>query len=106
MVGVYKFHDMMLQSLLQIAGDDTAVVLISDHGYYSDHLRPDPHDEHLSPAAWHRPFGVFAAQAPQMPGAYELLTKLYRNLGMTQEAVDTAMGKANAQIPKAANDHS
>ena len=64
MVGVYKFHDMMLQSLLQIAGEDTAVVLISDHGYYSDHLRPDPHDEHLSPAAWHRPFGVFAAQGP------------------------------------------
>lgn len=64
MVGIYRFHDMMLQALLGLVGDDTAVVLLSDHGYYSDHLRPDPTDTALSPAAWHRPFGVYAAAGP------------------------------------------
>jgi tetratricopeptide (TPR) repeat protein len=64
MRGAYRFHDMMLQSLLETVGEETTVVLISDHGYYSDHLRPDPHEENVSPAVWHRPFGVFAAQGP------------------------------------------
>ncbi|MGA1045696.1 MAG: alkaline phosphatase family protein, partial [Phycisphaerales bacterium] len=40
MTGIYRFHDMMLEALLRIAGDDTTVVLISDHGYYNDARRP------------------------------------------------------------------
>ncbi|TWT47550.1 alkaline phosphatase family protein [Botrimarina hoheduenensis] len=64
MVGAYRFHDMMLQTLLDLVGDDTAVLLISDHGYYNDHLRPDPREGQSGPVEWHRPFGVFAAQGP------------------------------------------
>ncbi|MEN0109268.1 MAG: alkaline phosphatase family protein [Planctomycetota bacterium] len=64
MAGIYRFHDMMLQTLLDLAGDDTAVLLISDHGYYNDHLRPDPREGKSGPVEWHRPFGVFAACGP------------------------------------------
>ena len=64
MVGIYRFHDMMLETLLTLAGDDTAVVLISDHGYYHDSLRPDPREGKSGPTEWHRPFGVFAGVGP------------------------------------------
>jgi tetratricopeptide (TPR) repeat protein len=30
--GAYRFHDMMLGRLLELAGDDTVVILVSDHG--------------------------------------------------------------------------
>ncbi|QDU55822.1 alkaline phosphatase family protein [Aeoliella mucimassa] len=64
MEGIYRFHDMMLEALLTLAGDDTAVVLLSDHGYYNNHLRPDPREGKAGPVDWHRPFGVVAAKGP------------------------------------------
>lgn len=64
MTAIYRFHDMLLQTLLQLAGDETAVILISDHGYYNDHLRPDPREDQSGPVEWHRPFGMIAAQGP------------------------------------------
>lgn len=64
MVGIYRFHDMLLETLLTLAGEDTAVVLMSDHGYYNDHLRPDPRAGKSGPVDWHRPFGVFVAAGP------------------------------------------
>ena len=38
--GAYRFHDMMLETLLELAGPDATVLLVSDHGFHSDHLRP------------------------------------------------------------------
>ena len=64
MTGIYRFHDMMLEALLAIAGDDAAVVIVSDHGYWNDHRRPDPKAAESNPVAWHRPFGIFAAAGP------------------------------------------
>ncbi|MEO0529617.1 MAG: alkaline phosphatase family protein [Planctomycetota bacterium] len=64
MNGAYRFHDMMLQTLIDLVGDDTAVLLVSDHGYYNDHLRPDPTEGASGPVEWHRPFGVFAGWGP------------------------------------------
>jgi hypothetical protein len=58
MVGIYRFHDMLLETLLELAGEETAVVLMSDHGYYNDHLRPDPREGQSGPVQWHRPSGV------------------------------------------------
>ncbi len=63
--GAYRAHDMMLQRLIQLAGPDTAVVLVSDHGFHSDHLRPK-----FTPrvpagiTVWHREQGVFLAKGP------------------------------------------
>ena len=64
MVAIYRFHDMLLQTLLTLAGEDTAVILMSDHGYYNDHLRPDPREGKSGPVEWHRPFGIIAGQGP------------------------------------------
>ncbi len=38
--GTYRLHDLMLLRLIELAGPDTAVMLVSDHGFHSDHLRP------------------------------------------------------------------
>jgi tetratricopeptide (TPR) repeat protein len=57
--GAYRFHDMMLQTLLDLAGPDTTVILVSDHGFHSDHLRPRGIPmEPAGPAVQHRPFGI------------------------------------------------
>jgi tetratricopeptide (TPR) repeat protein len=63
--GIYRLHDLFLQRLVQLAGRDAAVMVVSDHGFHSDHLRPK-----FTPrvpagiTVWHRPQGVFAAAGP------------------------------------------
>ena len=76
MDGLYAFHDAMLGRLLALAGEDTTVILMSDHGFQSGARRPaapDLHrDLHGAPpgsvaaegADWHRHLGVFAIQGP------------------------------------------
>lgn len=67
MVSGYKFHDMMLGRLLQLAGEDTTVILMSDHGFHSDHLRPlSLPDEPAAPAMEHRPYGIFCMKGPNI----------------------------------------
>ncbi|MGA2424835.1 MAG: alkaline phosphatase family protein [Terriglobales bacterium] len=59
--GAYRFHDMMLQTLLELAGPEATVLLVSDHGFHSDHLRPRGiPDEPAGPAVQHRNFGIVA----------------------------------------------
>ncbi|MBQ89789.1 MAG: hypothetical protein CL433_13275 [Acidimicrobiaceae bacterium] len=61
----YRFHDMMLGRLLELAGPDTTILLLSDHGFHSDHLRPlSLPDEPAGPAHEHRDFGVFVLAGP------------------------------------------
>ncbi|HLN01558.1 MAG TPA: alkaline phosphatase family protein [Bryobacteraceae bacterium] len=59
--GGYRLHDMMLARLLELAGPETTFVLVSDHGFHSDHLRPlGIPKEPAGPAVQHRPTGIFA----------------------------------------------
>ncbi len=61
----YRFHDMMLERLLQLAGDDTTVIICSDHGFHPDHLRPiQLPQEPAGPAAEHSPYGMIAMRGP------------------------------------------
>ena len=61
----YQFHDQMLGTLLERAGGDTTVILMSDHGFHPDHLRPAAiPDIPAGPAIEHRDFGVFAISGP------------------------------------------
>jgi predicted AlkP superfamily phosphohydrolase/phosphomutase/tetratricopeptide (TPR) repeat protein len=59
----YRLHDLMLSRLVDLAGPEADVLLISDHGFHSDQLRP-----RLVPRipagiiAWHRSQGIFAAR--------------------------------------------
>ena len=57
----YEFHDRMLGTLLQKAGDNVTVVLLSDHGFHPDHLRPRSIPTiPAGPAVEHRDFGILA----------------------------------------------
>ncbi|MEW5724728.1 MAG: alkaline phosphatase family protein, partial [Thermodesulfobacteriota bacterium] len=61
----YRYHDFLLGALLAEAGEETTVILVSDHGFHSDHLRPRhiPR-EPAGPAAQHRHYGVFVIKGP------------------------------------------
>lgn len=63
----YVFHDLMLGRLMELAGDDVTVIVLSDHGFHPDHLRPNfvPH-EPAGPAIEHRDLGVFAMAGPKI----------------------------------------
>ena len=69
----YRAHDMMLLRLLHLAGPDTTVVLVSDHGFHSDHLRPE-----FTPRVpagitiWHRNQGVILAKGPGIAAGQDL----------------------------------
>lgn len=61
----YVYHDMMLSRLLELAPDDATVMLISDHGFHPDHLRPTLMPlEPAAPAFEHRDQGIFVMAGP------------------------------------------
>lgn len=62
----YRFHDMMLSRLMGMIDEDTAVCIVSDHGFHSDHLRPSGTSaiKDGQPVAWHRPYGIVAFWGP------------------------------------------
>jgi predicted AlkP superfamily phosphohydrolase/phosphomutase/Flp pilus assembly protein TadD len=63
--GAYRFHDMMLERLLDLAGPETTVILCSDHGFESGSQRPrGTPREPAGPAAWHRQYGIFVMAGP------------------------------------------
>jgi len=64
--GAYRFHDMMLERLLGLAGDDATAILVSDHGFHSDHLRPRRPGLGIDewPVLWHRPLGIVCLKGP------------------------------------------
>lgn len=81
MNAVYRYHDLMLGRLLTLAGPDTTVIIISDHGFHNGALRPrlfvDPETHRksgagLNPIAWHRPYGIFAASGPGIKKGAEI----------------------------------
>jgi hypothetical protein len=66
--GMYRFHDMMLERLLELAGPETTVLLVSDHGFHCDHLRPQV-PSRFKPeirAEWHRPLGILCMAGPRI----------------------------------------
>lgn len=60
-----RYHDMMLGRLLELAGEDTTVILISDHGFHPDHNRPTAiPKEPAGPAVEHSPYGIIVMNGP------------------------------------------
>jgi predicted AlkP superfamily phosphohydrolase/phosphomutase/tetratricopeptide (TPR) repeat protein len=61
----YRFHDMMLDRTLSMIDENTTVILLSDHGFHSDHQRPlyIP-QEPSGPAVEHSPYGIFVMAGP------------------------------------------
>jgi predicted AlkP superfamily phosphohydrolase/phosphomutase/tetratricopeptide (TPR) repeat protein len=63
----YRLMDMMLLSLLKLAGDNCNVILLSDHGYKSGALRQlHTPFEPAGPAFHHRNVGIFCAKGPNI----------------------------------------
>jgi Tfp pilus assembly protein PilF len=64
--GVYCFQDMMLGRLIQLAGEDTVFLVLSDHGFQSGRMRPEGGLEMNVEKAmeWHRPYGMLAMAGP------------------------------------------
>ena len=61
----YRYHDAMLGALLSLAGKDTTVILMSDHGFHPDHLRPGYIPaEPAGPAVEHRHYGIVCMKGP------------------------------------------
>ncbi len=61
----YQFHDQMLGTLLSKVPGDTTVILMSDHGFHPDHLRPSAiPDFPAGPAFEHSPYGIFVIAGP------------------------------------------
>lgn len=61
MNAVYEFHDQMLGRLVELAGPQAHVMIVSDHGFLNGASRPTgPGD----PARWHRNFGTFLLAGP------------------------------------------
>ncbi len=63
----YRFHDMMLERYIQLAGEDATIIILSDHGFHSDHLRPKRiPKEPMGPSLEHRQFGILAMSGPNI----------------------------------------
>ncbi|MDG2013357.1 MAG: tetratricopeptide repeat protein [Pirellulaceae bacterium] len=61
----YRFSDLMLGRLMQLAGEEATVILCSDHGFMSGEFRPMGNPkEPAGPAIWHRRYGIFLMQGP------------------------------------------
>ena len=64
-VGAYKYQDMMLERLIDLAGPDTNIIIMSDHGYESGNKRILKMPKYqAAPALEHRKFGIFVASGP------------------------------------------
>ncbi len=72
MESTYRYHDLMLGRWLELAGEDTTVIVLSDHGFFHGESRPlaergrvsgeRPSGVHNNPLAWHRQHGIFVAR--------------------------------------------
>lgn len=65
--GAYRFQDMMLERMMDLADDDTTIIVMSDHGFESGHKRILKMPKYpAAPALEHRQFGIFVAAGPNI----------------------------------------
>jgi predicted AlkP superfamily phosphohydrolase/phosphomutase/tetratricopeptide (TPR) repeat protein len=70
----YRYHDAMLGTLLSFCDANTNIILLSDHGFHPDHLRPGYIPaEPAGPAVEHRHYGIICCKGPQ----FRIDEKLY-----------------------------
>jgi len=89
---VYEWHDAALGRILAAAGSDVTVLLLSDHGFHSDHLRPNlselPPERRMElEASWHRPQGVLVMSGPGVRKGAEIASPTILDLAPTALAL-------------------
>jgi predicted AlkP superfamily phosphohydrolase/phosphomutase/tetratricopeptide (TPR) repeat protein len=63
----YRLHDLLLGRLLALAGPETSIILLSDHGFHSDHLRQlNTPNVPAGPTVHHRDHGVLVMTGPEI----------------------------------------
>ncbi|GLB50448.1 alkaline phosphatase family protein [Neptunitalea lumnitzerae] len=63
----YQFQDMMLDRMISMVGEDTNIIVMSDHGYESGNKRIVKMPKFAAaPALEHRQFGMFVAAGPDI----------------------------------------
>ncbi len=92
MDAVYEWHDAALGRLLATAGADTTVILASDHGFQSDHLRPSlselPPERRMElESSWHRPLGMLVMSGPGIRERAEVVSPNILDLAPTMLAL-------------------
>lgn len=72
--GMYLFYEMMLDRLLSLAGEDTTVILVSDHGFRfgSERINKIPKWT-AGIAEEHNPYGVLVINGPDIKKNVELV---------------------------------
>ncbi len=76
MESCYCYHDLMLGRWIELVGDETTIILLSDHGFFSGDSRPRagrgflsadrPAGVEVNPVAWHHPQGVLVLNGPSV----------------------------------------
>jgi tetratricopeptide (TPR) repeat protein len=89
---VYEWHDAALGRLLAAAGEGVTVMLLSDHGFHSDHLRPNlsevPPERRMElEASWHRPQGVLVMSGPGVVRGAEIASPTILDVAPTALAL-------------------
>ncbi len=62
--GMYSFHDMMLGRIVQLAGPDAVIAIVSPSGFRVGGERPLHERWRQKPGAWIRPSGMFCFSGP------------------------------------------
>jgi Tfp pilus assembly protein PilF len=108
----YEWADELLGELLAKVDDDTLILLMSDHGFFTGEARPasDPSDFTAGAPQWHRLYGILAGDGPgvqhgELEGAtiFDITPTILAALGLpVPEDMD---GKVLEQfLPPAARD--
>ncbi|MCC6537392.1 MAG: alkaline phosphatase family protein [Bryobacterales bacterium] len=61
MNSIYECHDVLLGRVLELAGPEATVMIISDHGFLNGDQRPKLE---AGPEGWHRDHGIFVLHGP------------------------------------------
>ena len=70
----YELHDRIMGRFIELAGPNTVVMVVSDHGFRSGaaRLSRDSRVESPSAADWHERLGMFVAAGPGIRAGHEL----------------------------------
>ncbi len=63
--GMYCYHDMLLGRIVELAGPDATIAIVSAAGFRSAEERPVSKVLQDRSEAWYRPYGVFCMAGPQ-----------------------------------------
>lgn len=62
--GLYCFQDLLLGRMVELAGLDATIIVLSDHGFQNGRLRPSKSEDRAAALDWHRSHGILVMAGP------------------------------------------